>query len=57
MNIRFGRAAWVAALLALCASAALMLGGSAAPAQSYPSRQITLVVPLRPADRPISSAG
>ncbi len=38
----------MAALLALCASAALMLGGSAAPAQTYPSRQITLIVPFAP---------
>src|SRR5712692_7428694 len=40
MNIHFGRAACVAACLAVCASAAL--------AQSYPSRQITLVVPFAP---------
>ena len=43
-----GRAALVAAFLTLCADAALMLGGSAAAAQSYPSRQITLVVPFAP---------
>jgi tripartite-type tricarboxylate transporter receptor subunit TctC len=43
-----GRAAWVAAFLALCASAALILGASTASAQSYPARQITLVVPFAP---------
>src|SRR6266508_4311015 len=40
MRNRCGRAVWAAAFLALCASAAL--------AQSYPSRQITLVVPFAP---------
>src|SRR6266508_3015161 len=40
MRNRCGRAVWAAAFLALCASAAL--------AQTYPSRQITLVVPFAP---------
>src|SRR5712664_3093256 len=40
MSIRFGRSALVAALLTLCVSAA--------SAQPYPTRQITLVVPFAP---------
>jgi hypothetical protein len=39
----------------MLAAAMLLLAGSAL-AQTYPARQITLVVPFAPEDRPISSA-